>query len=116
MNKTILFQERLKIAMKNKGFKQTNLVRLTCINKSCISKYCSGAYKPKKEHLKLLADALDVTEDWLLGYDETTINISLEETELIRKYRMLKNNQQNKITSIINYFAENKEKFVPEIS
>lgn len=39
------------------------------IPKGTIAKYVNGQMIPKKERLSLLAEALDVNEDWLYGYD-----------------------------------------------
>lgn len=63
------FSVRLKEAMSLRGFKQTDLALITNIDKSLISNYISGKYKPKSENLHLIALALDVSEVWLMGYD-----------------------------------------------
>ena len=60
---------RLKIAMKNIGKKQADLVRETGIDKGSISHYVSGRYVPKQDTIYKLAKALDVSEMWLWGYD-----------------------------------------------
>ncbi len=39
------------------------------VSRQTISAYTTGARKPKKPMLKTLAEALDVNEDWLLGYN-----------------------------------------------
>ena len=58
------FTKRLKIAMNNKNMRAFQLCEKTGIAKSTISQYLSGASKPKNEKLKLLAEALEVTEDY----------------------------------------------------
>ena len=60
---------RLKIAMKEAGKKQIDLVNETEINRSAISRYLSGEYEPKQTAIYKLAKALDVSEMWLWGYD-----------------------------------------------
>lgn len=60
---------RLKIAMKEAGKKQVDLVNETGINRSAISRYLSGEYEPKQTAIYKLAKALDVSEMWLWGYD-----------------------------------------------
>lgn len=60
---------RLREAMYIRGKKQIDLVRETGINRSAISRYLSGEYEPKNKPVYELARALDVSEQWLWGYD-----------------------------------------------
>ena len=69
--KDTIIKERLREALQNKNMRQADLVAQTGIDKSQISSYLSGKYKPKQENLTLLAEALGVSEYWLLGIDET---------------------------------------------
>lgn len=62
-------QERLVKAMNLNNFSQSDLVRLTGISKSLISKYVTGAREPKVDKIKLLSDALNIDPIWLIGYD-----------------------------------------------
>lgn len=63
------FQNRLKAAMDTKNMKQVNLVEKTGLDKTLINKYLAGISCARQQKLTLLADALDVNEVWLLGYD-----------------------------------------------
>ena len=49
--------------------RQAELVKLTGINKSAISSYISGAYEPKQKNIYRIAEALNVSEAWLMGHD-----------------------------------------------
>lgn len=60
---------RLREAMNIRKKKQVDLVRETGINRSAISRYLSGEYEPKNKPVYELAKALDVSDQWLLGYD-----------------------------------------------
>lgn len=60
---------RLKIAMKNAGKKQADLVRETGIDKGSMSHYVNGRYEPKQDVVFQLAKSLNVSEMWLWGYD-----------------------------------------------
>ena len=60
---------RLRIAMKNAGKKQADLVRETGIDKGSMSHYVNGRYEPKQDVVFVLAKALNVSEMWLCGYD-----------------------------------------------
>lgn len=68
-NKMASTSERLKIAMKEAGKKQADLVRATGIDKGSMSHYVSGRYEPKSDAIYKLAVALDVSEMWLWGFD-----------------------------------------------
>lgn len=61
--------DRLREAMRIRDMKQIELVRKTGINRSAISRYLSGEYEPKSKPIYELSKALDVAEQWLMGYD-----------------------------------------------
>lgn len=65
------FAERLQDAMRQRGFKQVDLVREADkygvkLGKSHISQYVSGKTVPRAEILRFLANCLQVDADWLL--------------------------------------------------
>ena len=53
--------------MEVRKMRQVELVQKTGISKGAFSSYLSGNYNPKQDKLELIADALDVNIDWLLG-------------------------------------------------
>lgn len=61
--------ERIKKALYIKGMKQSDICRLTKIPKSALSQYISGAFEPKQDRIYLMAQALNVSEAWLMGLD-----------------------------------------------
>lgn len=61
--------ERLREAMADAGKTQADLMRETELQRSAISRYLSGEYEPKARAIGKLAQALDVSEMWLWGYD-----------------------------------------------
>ena len=62
-------RDRLQQALNRKGWKAVDLVEATGVPKGAISYYLSGKSKPKADRLYILAQALDISEAWLLGYD-----------------------------------------------
>ncbi len=73
-----VFAERLKEAMKAKGLKQADVIRLAepigepsgiRIGKSHMSQYVSGKTEPRRDILKVLAQTLGVDLMWLEGED-----------------------------------------------
>lgn len=61
--------DRLREAMATRSIKQIDLVRMTGIAASAINRYLSGEYEPKNKKIYEMARALDVSEQWLMGYD-----------------------------------------------
>lgn len=71
--------ERLREIMKQRGLKQIDIVNAAqpfCekygvkLGRNDISQYCSGKVEPNQRKLTILALALNVSEVWLMGYDE----------------------------------------------
>ena len=62
-------RDRLSEALARKGWKAVDLVEKTGVPKGAISYYLAGKSKPKTDRLYIIAQALDVSEAWLLGYD-----------------------------------------------
>lgn len=63
------FAHRLSLALSIRNMKPIELAEITKIDKSKISSYMSGRYKAKTDGLKIIADALNVSPIWLMGYD-----------------------------------------------
>ncbi len=63
------FRDRLKTAMQIRGLRSTDLVERTGVPKGAISYYLAGKSQPKADRLHIIAQALDVSEAWLLGFD-----------------------------------------------
>ena len=62
-------KDRLQEAMDARGLRAVDIVEKTGIPKVTISYYLSGKTTPRAPKLYLIAQALDVSEAWLLGYD-----------------------------------------------
>ena len=65
----IELKDRLREAMEARGLRSVDIVEKTGIPKVTISYYLSGKTTPRSDKLYLIAQALDVSEAWLLGYD-----------------------------------------------
>lgn len=63
------FANRLQRAINLNNIKPIELSASTGIDKSLISSYLSGRYKPGDDNLSILANKLGVSEAWLDGYD-----------------------------------------------
>lgn len=62
-------KDRLKEALEMRGMRAVDLVEATGVPKSAISFYLAGKSQPKADRLYIIAQALDISEAWLLGYD-----------------------------------------------
>lgn len=88
--------ERIKEGLAIRGMKQSDLVERTGINKSSISTYISGAYEPKMKNIHRIAKALNISTEWLLGYD---VPIGVDKVELVTNYLSLANRYSTVICS-----------------
>lgn len=61
--------ERISLALSIRKMKQIELCEKTNIPKSAMSQYIKGSFEPKQDRIFLLAQALNVNEAWLMGYD-----------------------------------------------
>lgn len=69
--------ERLKQIMKERNLKQVDILHSTKkyahdnikISKTDLSQYVNGKTEPRQDKLYILAEALNVNEAWLMGYD-----------------------------------------------
>ncbi|MBQ3610855.1 MAG: helix-turn-helix domain-containing protein [Firmicutes bacterium] len=66
---TSTFPERLRTILNETGIRQTDLCEKAGIGKSAMSQYLHGAFIPKQAKLSAIAEALGVSEGWLMGYD-----------------------------------------------
>ena len=68
-NRLFSVSERLQEALRITGIKQIQLSRLTKLDRGTINNYLTGKYEPKQDKLSIIAEALDVSPVWLMGYD-----------------------------------------------
>lgn len=78
------FANRLNKAITLRNIKPIELSEKTGIDKSKISSYMSGRYKAKQDGVYLLAQALNVSEVWLMGYDVPMESIPIKDIEKIK--------------------------------
>lgn len=68
---TDIFKTRLREARQLRGLSQADLAARTGLPPASVSHFESGPRKPSFDNLKVLASALDVTTDYLLGRSST---------------------------------------------
>ena len=86
-----IFGVRLQDTMDKRGVSAAQLSRKTNIHESNLSRCLAGTSEPSLKNLLLLAQALDVSADWLSGKEEmeTQYEIQFGERELMRIYSAL---------------------------
>ena len=69
MNLISNFKTRLAQVMQTRGISQAELCRQIGMSTTTLSRYANGERAPKTQNLYLIANALHVSDKWLLGYD-----------------------------------------------
>lgn len=78
---TAVFSKNLNIAMDTQKIKSAELSRRTNIPAAVISQYRSGRYKPALDRIVLIANCLNVSASWLVGFER-----SEKESRLLKAY------------------------------
>lgn len=110
------FANRFQKAINLNGIKPIELANKTGIDKSVISSYLSGRYKPGEDNLSILAKQLDVSEAWLQGYDvpikQVQENKKIDELDLLydKTKDVLNNTEIDVIKSVMRSAIERYEK------
>ena len=107
-----IFPERLRSAREYRGLTQGQLAERANLQPSAISHFETGARKPSFDNLRLLADTLDVTTDYLLGRVEEFKNLAGAD-KLHRHYENLQQEDRKFADELITLLAnksKNKDK------
>lgn len=111
---TILYERYCHIR-DEKGLKDADVARLSCVTKSTFSDWKKGLYQPKREKLSKIADALGVSIEYLMGDGKKDLNpsniyLSDEEHEVLTAYRNADNAQKEIINELLSYFNKMRKK------
>lgn len=91
------FKERLKKALIYRDMKPIDLANKLNLNKGIISGYLNGKCLPKQQRLMKIAEALGVSEVYLLGYD-----VEMEDYSIyINKYKRLSTPNKKVVNKVI---------------
>lgn len=108
--------QRLKEIMDTRGIRQIDILNRTTaleeslgakISKSHLSNYVSDRSAPDNSKLTLLAQALEVSEPWLMGYDVDTTEASekgsnSDESNFLTSYRKLTQPRKESVRNYLN--------------
>jgi len=83
-----VFGVRLSETMRMRDVSAAQLSRKTNIHESNLSRYLAGTSEPTLKNLLILAQALDVSADWLSGKEEleSEYKVQYGEKEIMRIY------------------------------
>jgi len=82
------FSRRLRTLRKQKNLSQTELGKIANLHYTHIGRFERGISRPSGDTLKRLADALDVSSDYLLeGATEDAAKAKFEDRELLRQFQ-----------------------------
>ena len=104
-----IFSQRLRKAREDKKLSQTELAEKAGFQPSAISHFETGKRSPSFANLKKLADALEVTVDYLLGRAEEPQNQGLAAEVLFRDFGKLSLEDQKTIAQMTKLLAEKKK-------
>lgn len=87
--------ERLASALRESGLTQVELCKRADVTAGALSSYLSGRYYPKQRTLERLANALNVSVLYLMGFDDPsdtvgdTSDLNSDELHLLQMFRSL---------------------------
>ncbi len=99
-----VFPDRLRSAREYRGLTQNDLAKMTGLNPAAVSHFETGGRKPSFDNLRLLADKLDVTTDYLLGRVEHFKELAGAD-ELHRHYNALQDSDRKFADELITLLA-----------
>lgn len=100
--KTIQFVYRLKRTMELQGMRQVDLAKKTGLSKATISQYLSAKCMPKSDRIFLLAQALNVTPEYLLGFQPAQSGTQA----LVDYYNLLSPSKKQEVLRYVKFIAQ----------
>lgn len=99
-------ENRIQFALALRGMKQIELCEKTGLSKSAVNNWVKQRCQPKQTPIYLMAQALDVSEMWLAGYDAPMEKMPEQKKmdELARLTHKLRNN--DKLFSLCNEISK----------
>ncbi len=100
------FGDRLRKERDAKKLSQAELADKTGFQPSAISHFESGRRSPSFDNLKRLADALNVTIDYLIGRKSEPTTAGPAAEQLFRDFEQMSSDDQETLTSFAKMLAE----------
>lgn len=113
-NSENIFGKRLQQALEIRQMKAIELARKSGVTRGIISSYISGRWKAKQTNVMRLAQALNVSEAWLMGYevpmerpDKEAFSVSSLEKNLLLDFRRLSPSGQQSVLNFLEFTKNN---------
>lgn len=99
------FESRLKYAMSLRGKSQADITKHFGWSRSTVSQYCNPhlSYKPKADRMYQIAEYLNVSPTWLMGYD-VPMNGMNEKEKLLNDINNMDNAQIKRLAAYLEGF------------
>ena len=110
---TINIGERIHNIIDDRRISQTELARRIGLKLSTLNGYMTGRTKFPPEVIKLIAETLDVSSDYLLGLSDTPerpIRLSKTEKLMIQALRSLYRDQQEAVHNQVQFFQKQNQR------
>lgn len=101
-----LFKKRLVGIRKVRNLSQDELAKRAGLPSTAVSHFESGARKPSFDNLRKLADALDVSIDYLMGRTEEVDGNLIKDAQIFRDYQNLKEEDRELARDFMSRLAE----------
>jgi transcriptional regulator with XRE-family HTH domain len=101
-----IFADRLRTTRENKGLSQTDLAAKSGLQPSAVSHFETGRRAPSFDNLRRLADALDVSIDYLLGRAEEPVSAGPRAQKLFRDFVNMSAEDQDNLSSFAAMLAK----------
>lgn len=102
------FSVRLRATREAKGLSQADLAAKTGLQPSAISHFETGRRAPAFDNLKVLADALSVTTDYLMGRGEVGASAGPTAERMFRDFSTLSAADQERLAEFAKLLAMKK--------
>ncbi|MFZ4616663.1 MAG: helix-turn-helix domain-containing protein [Rectinemataceae bacterium] len=103
------FGERLRKTRDDKGLSQQDLAERAGIQASAVSHFELGRRLPSFDNIRRLADALNVSSDFLLGREDVMKVAGPEAAALFREYKELSSEDQQALSKFAEHLAAQKK-------
>jgi len=91
--------ENIRLVRQQKNMSQAELAEKSSINTKSLSRYELGTSIPPANALKAIAEALNVSADYLLGADD----VKLRDKELAKKFEIIQDMKGDTKNMIVNF-------------
>lgn len=101
--------DRIKTAMKNNGLNARELSKRCGLSEASISRYLSGTMTPRVPAIAKMAAALHVDPVWLMGYDDTSPDFSVETAQMAMLIECMTPEEREQTKNFIKFLISNRK-------